>query len=57
MSGFWIAYIVYVFFFAVASASIMGAKNRSSAAGFFLGLLFGVFGLLVVIGMPKKDKV
>ena len=42
--------------FAVFSAFIANAKNRSSASWFFIGLIFGPFGLVVGLLPSLKSK-
>lgn len=37
---------------AVGSAVIATSKGRSGFGWFFLGLIFGIFGLIMIAGMP-----
>lgn len=49
-----LVYAVLWLLFAIFSAVGAGTKNRSCAGWFFIGLLFGPFGLLV-FAMPKLE--
>jgi len=50
--------VALLFLFAVFSAALAAAKNRSAFGWLLLGLLFGPFGLLVAFfpSKPKKPK-
>ena len=41
--------------FAVVTAIAASSRGRSGGAWFFLGLLFGVFGLIAVLVMPRVE--
>ncbi|MHC1740134.1 MAG: zinc ribbon domain-containing protein [Anaerolineaceae bacterium] len=38
------------------SASIMKSKGRSEGVGWILGLLIGIFGLIIVALLPKNEE-
>lgn len=49
-------YVALWILFAIFSAIFAGQKNRSSVGWFFVGLLFGPFGLLV-LAFPKIESI
>jgi hypothetical protein len=49
-------YVALWILFAIFSAIFAGRKNRSSVGWFFVGLLFGPFGLLV-LAFPKIESI
>lgn len=48
-----IVLVVIALFCGITSAAIADAKNRLSMVWFLLGLLFGVFALLVIAVLPS----
>lgn len=44
---------------AIVGAIMSESRNRSKIGGFFLGLIFGVFGIavIVLVGKKKEEKV
>lgn len=40
--------------FAIVTAIAANARGRSPAAWFFIGLIFGIFGLIAVLVMEKQ---
>lgn len=52
---FW-GFILFMFACPICSAIVASAKGRDAVSWFFLGLLFGPFGLLAVVGCPPIDR-
>jgi hypothetical protein len=48
-------YVLFWIVFAILSSILAGQRNRSQLGWFFIGLIFGPFGLLVAF-VPKKEK-
>ena len=48
-------YVIFWLLCAIFSAALASSKNRNGAAWFFMGLVFGPFGLLVAF-FPKIEK-
>lgn len=53
---FWTLVLIYSGVCAFGAAFIAEGKDRNSALGFLAGLLFGVFGLMIVIGLVDKRE-
>jgi len=51
----WLFIIVYVIAFGILSAIAVKNKNRDQAGWFFLGLLFGVFGLIAALIVDRVE--
>lgn len=53
------ALLVYFFIYGIASGVTCGyiasEKNRSAGAWFFLGVLFGVFAMFAIAGVPRRE--
>lgn len=53
---FLILFLVYALVFGFFCAYLAGEKGRSGGAWFFLGLIFGILALLVLIGLPSEQR-
>ncbi len=53
---FLLPYLVYGAILGVLCAYLAGEKGRSGGSWFFLGLIFGILALLVLIGLPSEDR-
>jgi hypothetical protein len=51
----WIYFLVYGIAFGILSAIAVKNKNRDQAGWFFIGLLFGVFGLIAAALVDKVE--
>ena len=51
---FWIIYGIICLICAVGSAYLAGVKNRDVGGFFFVGLIFGLFGLIIAAGVPTR---
>lgn len=53
--------LIYLIVYGVASGVTCGyvasEKNRSTGGWFLLGLLFGVFAMFAIAGVPKRDPI
>lgn len=49
------AFIIWIIF-AFACSFIAGTKNKSALLWFFIGLLFGIFALGVILILPSQDS-
>ena len=52
---FLLLFLVYALIFGFFCAYLAGEKGRSSGSWLFLGLIFGILALLVLIGLPSKQ--
>ena len=50
-----VLFLVYALVFGFFCAYLAGEKGRSGGAWFFLGLIFGILALLVLIGLPSEQ--
>ena len=53
---FLLLYLVYGAILGVLCAYLAGEKGRSGGSWFFLGLIFGILALLVLIGVPSTQR-
>ena len=53
---FILLFLVYALIFGFSCAYLAGEKGRDSTAWFFLGLIFGILALLVLIGLPTEQN-
>ena len=51
-----ILFLVYALVFGFFCAYLAGEKDRSGGSWFFLGLVFGILALLVLIGLPSEQR-
>ena len=51
-----ILFLVYALIFGFFCAYLAGEKGRSGGSWFFLGLVFGILALLVLIGLPSEQR-
>lgn len=53
-TGFWIAVTVQAVVCGALSAHIADSKGHNSVSWFFVGLLFGILGLIAAAGLPDR---
>lgn len=53
---FLLLFLVYALIFGFFCGYLAGEKGRDSTAWFFLGLVFGILALLVLIGLPSEQN-
>ena len=53
---FLILFLVYALIFGSICAYLAGEKGRSGGSWFFLGLVFGILALLVLIALPSEQR-
>lgn len=51
-----ILFLVYALVFGFFCAYLAGEKDRSGGSWFFLGLVFGILALLVLLGLPSEQR-
>src|SRR5271157_4377259 len=51
-----ILYLSYITCFAVATSLAAKSRNRDPLGWFFIGLLFGLFGLIAVLVMGEQEE-
>ncbi len=51
-----VLFLAYALIFGAFCAYLAGEKGRSGGSWFFLGLIFGILALLVLIGLPSEDR-
>ena len=53
---FLLLFLVYALIFGSFCAYLAGEKGRSGGSWFFLGFVFGILALLVLIGLPSEQR-
>ncbi|MCL5267273.1 MAG: zinc ribbon domain-containing protein [Bacteroidetes bacterium] len=49
-------WLVYAFLFAIVTSIAASSRGRCGAGWFFIGFLIGVFGLIIVLVIPRLDS-
>jgi Na+/melibiose symporter-like transporter len=57
MDVFWISIVLYGLLFGIVCAAVAANKGRSQFGWFLVGVLLGIFGLILALVVSKNQKV
>ena len=53
----WISGFIYAIIFAFSCMAVAGAKGYSKGSWWFIGLLLGIIGLIIIACFPSKEVI